>query len=66
MNYSRFCNLPTSFCLLLDNPINVCLCRWVNLRKAFANFYRTHQTNPARSPGLQVMLSKLDLEFQVS
>lgn len=37
--------------------------RWINLRKIFANFYKTHQANSNRSPGLQVMLSKLDLDF---
>jgi len=37
--------------------------RWINIRKAFANFYRQGGKQD-RSPGLQLMLSKLDLEFQ--
>jgi len=34
--------------------------RWINLRKGFANFYRSG----FRAPGLQNMLNKLDLKFQ--
>jgi len=41
--------------------------KWINLRKAFANFYRWSGHVPGsqpKLPGLQTMLSRLDLEFQ--
>ena len=39
--------------------------KWVNLRKGFANFYRwtSGSQNQPKLPGLQTMLSRLDLEF---
>ncbi len=49
---------------------------WVNLRKAFANFYKGDfysnkgsscgGSNVSRLPGLQTMLSSLGMEFEVS
>ena len=38
--------------------------KWVNLRKGFANFYRWSSVSHQKLPGLQTMLSKLDMEFQ--
>ena len=41
--------------------------KWVNLRKAFANFYRWSSHTPSsqqKLPGLQTMLTRLDLEFE--
>jgi len=40
--------------------------RWVNLRKGFANFYRSNTGSHLKLPGLQTMLEKLDLEFEGS
>ena len=40
--------------------------RWINLRKAFSNYYRQGGNRTReRAPGLQNMLAKLDLTFQV-
>jgi len=41
---------------------------WVNVRKAFANFYRTNSGSAGqlRLPGLSTMLDKLSLQFQGS
>ncbi|XP_023344113.1 3'-5' exoribonuclease 1 [Eurytemora carolleeae] len=39
--------------------------RWINLRKAFSNYYRQGGNKTReRAPGLQNMLAKLDLTFQ--
>jgi len=38
--------------------------RWINIRKAFGNYYRTGKGNGYKGPGLQCMLSRLDLQFQ--
>jgi len=38
--------------------------RWCNLRKAFANFYRGGTPASPKSPGLQIMLERLGLEFE--
>ena len=43
--------------------------KWINLRKAFSNYYRWSNHTPGsqpKLPGLQTMLSRLDLEFQGS
>lgn len=37
---------------------------WVNVRKGFANFYRTSSTGNIRLPGLATMLERLDLDFE--
>jgi len=38
--------------------------KWINIRKGFANFYKTSTTNHIKLPGLQTMLDKLDMEFE--
>jgi len=41
--------------------------KWVNIRKGFANFYKTNANGPhIKLPGLQTMLDKLDMEFEGS
>ena len=41
------------------------LFRWINLRKGFANFYRTKSGGAHdHAPGLHTMLTKLGLKFQ--
>jgi len=40
--------------------------RWVNIRKSFANFYRSHSGGYEKLPGLQNMLEKLGMEFEGS
>jgi len=38
--------------------------KWINIRKGFANFYKTSTTTHYKLPGLQTMLDKLDMEFE--
>jgi len=38
--------------------------KWINLRKGFANFYKASTTTHLKLPGLQTMLTKLDMEFE--
>ena len=38
--------------------------KWINIRKGFANFYKTSTTTHMKLPGLQTMLNKLDMEFE--
>jgi len=38
--------------------------KWINIRKGFANFYKTSTTTHTKLPGLQTMLDKLDMEFE--
>ena len=50
-------------CLQNKLPIPVWAQKWVNLRKGFANFYRWCPASQQKLPGLQTMLSRLDMEF---
>ena len=50
-------------------PVPLWAEKWINLRKAFSNYYRWSNHTPGsqpKLPGLQTMLSRLDLEFQGS
>ena len=38
--------------------------KWINIRKGFANFYKASTTTHLKLPGLQTMLTKLDMEFE--
>lgn len=51
-------------CLQNKLAIPVWAQKWVNLRKGFANFYRWNLASQQKLPGLQTMLSRLDLEFE--
>ena len=51
-------------CLQHQHEIPVWARKWVNIRKGFANFYRWSSASQQKLPGLQTMLSKLDLEFE--
>ena len=50
-------------CLQHNLPIPVWAHKWINLRKGFANFYRGNPQSQTKLPGLQTMLTRLDLEF---
>lgn len=48
-------------CAQYSTPVPNWASRWINVRKAFANFYRPSRQS---APGLQQMLTRLDLSFQ--
>lgn len=47
-------------------PVPAWASRWINIRKSFGNYYRNGSGNGYKGPGLQCMLSRLDLQFQGS
>lgn len=53
-------------CHQINIDVPVWATRWCNIRKAFANFYRSNSSTKIKAPGLQTMLNSLDLEFEGS